>query len=96
MKELKSVDPMSLGKMMAVIEAVIGFIIALFVAAFAPFASSFGGMGAMGPFSAAALGLLVIIIIPAVLAVIGFLMGVITAFVYNAVAKRFGGIKLDL
>jgi Na+/H+-dicarboxylate symporter len=84
---------MSLGKMLAVIEAVIGFIMGIFVAAFAPFASSFGEMG---PFSAAALGLLVIIILPVILAIVGFVMGVVTAFVYNEVAKRFGGIKLDL
>lgn len=90
MKELKSVDPMSLGKMLAVIYAVIGFIMGLVSAAFAPF------MAMWNPMGAAAFGLLAIIIFPVLFAVIGLLMGIIVAFVYNAVAKRFGGIKLDL
>jgi uncharacterized membrane protein YagU involved in acid resistance len=48
------------------------------------------------PMGAAAFGLLAIIIFPVLFAIIGFLMGIIVAFVYNVVAKRFGGIKLDL
>ena len=90
MKELKSIDPMSLGKMMAIISAVIGFIAGLFSAAFAPFAAMWNPVGA------AALGLLAIIVVPIVSAIAGFVLGVIVAFVYNEVAKRFGGVKLDL
>jgi hypothetical protein len=90
MKELKSVDPMSLGKMLAVIYAVIGFIMGLVSAAFAPL------MAMWNPMGAAAFGLLAIIIFPVAFAVIGLVMGIIVAFVYNEVAKRFGGVKLDL
>lgn len=90
MKELKAIDPMSLGKMLAVICAVIGFIVGLFSAAFAPF------MAMWNPVGAAAFGLLAIIIFPTLFAIIGFIMGIIVAFVYNVVAKRFGGVKLDL
>ena len=90
MKELKVIDPMSLGKMMAIISAVIGFIVGLFSAAFAPF------MAAFNPVGAAALGVLAIIVFPIASAIAGFVMGVIVAFVYNEVAKRYGGVKLDL
>ncbi|MCX6814091.1 MAG: hypothetical protein NTY20_00340 [Candidatus Aenigmarchaeota archaeon] len=90
MKELKSIEPMSLGRMLAVIYAVIGFIAGLISAAFTPF------MAMVNPVGAAAFGLLAIIIFPILFAVIGFVMGIIVAFVYNVVAKRYGGIKLDL
>jgi hypothetical protein len=90
MKELKAIDPMSLGKMLAVIYAVMGFIVGLFSAAFAPF------MAMWNPVGAAALGLLAIIIFPILFAIIGFVMGIIVAFIYNVIAKKFGGVKLDL
>lgn len=90
MKELRAIDPMSLGKMMAIIDAVIGFIVGLFSAAFAPF------MAMWNPVGAAALGLLAIIVFPIVFAIVGLIAGIIIAFIYNEVAKRFGGIKLDL
>jgi len=90
MKELKAIEPVSLGKMLAILSAVIGFIMGLFGAAFAPFATMWGPMGA------AALGLLAIIVFPIVFAVMGFIMGIIVAFVYNVIAKRFSGVMVDL
>jgi hypothetical protein len=67
-----------------------GFIVGLFSAAFAPF------MAMWNPVGAAAFGLLAIIIFPILFAIIGFIMRIIVAFIYNEVAKRFGGVKLDL
>jgi hypothetical protein len=90
MKEHKSIDPMSLGKILAIISAVMGFLAGLFGAAFSPF------MAMWNPVGAAALGLLAIIVFPIVFAIMGFIMGIIIAFVYNIVAKKFGGVMLDL
>jgi len=90
MKELKAIDPMSLGKMLAVIWAVMGFLMGLIGAAFSPF------MAMWSPVGAAALGLLAIIVLPIVFAIVGFISGIIVAFIYNVVAKKFGGVMLDL
>ncbi|MEM5812118.1 MAG: hypothetical protein QW286_00190 [Candidatus Aenigmatarchaeota archaeon] len=90
MKELKSIDPLSLGKIVAIVNAVMGFLVGLFVTVFSPF------MYMWGPLGAAALGLLAIIVFPILFAIIGFITGIIVAFVYNVVAKRFGGVMLDL
>jgi len=88
MKELKSVDPMSLGKMFAVIMAVFGF--------FAGIGVAVGVSSALGPVPGIFGGVASIIVRPIVFAIMGFIIGVIEAFVYNIVAKKIGGVKLDL
>jgi hypothetical protein len=92
MKELKAIDPMSLGKVLAILMAVFGFISGLFAAAGMGYATSY----IAGPIGGAAVGILAIIVFPVVFAILGFIAGIITAFVYNIIAKRFGGVMLDL
>ena len=87
MKELKSIEPVSLGKILAVIMAVFGFFAGIAVAA--GLSSTMGIPGVFG-------GVASIIIMPIVFAIMGFVIGIIEAFVYNVVAKRFGGVMLDL
>jgi hypothetical protein len=97
MKELKAIDPVSLGKLMAIVNAIIGLIVGII---FALFASIFlaaipTGVGVpyLLPF---ALGAFAVIAFPILFAIAGFIWGVVVAFLYNVVAKRFGGVKLDL
>jgi hypothetical protein len=87
MKELKAIEPVSLGKIMAVILAVFGFFAG--IAAAVGLSSTLGVPGAFG-------GVAAIIVMPIVFAIMGFVIGVIEAFVYNIVAKKFGGVMLDL
>ena len=87
MKELKAIEPVSLGKILAVIMAVFGFFVGIAVAV--GLSSTWGVPGVFG-------GVASIIVMPIVFAIMGFVIGVIEAFVYNIVAKEFGGVMLDL
>ena len=87
MKELKAIEPVSLGKILAVIMAVFGFFAGIAVAV--GLSSTLGVPGVFG-------GVASIIVMPIVFAIMGFVIGVIEAFVYNIVAKKFGGVMLDL
>jgi hypothetical protein len=87
MKELKAIDPLSLGKILAVITAVFGFFAGIAVAI--GLSSTLGVPGVFG-------GVASIIVMPIVFAIMGFIIGVIEAFVYNVIAKKFGGVMLDL
>lgn len=105
MKTLKKLDVMSVAKFMAVMYAIISFIMALFGALFANMFSSIGGsfmmqsgiegadamQTAVGGFSIVAL-----ITAPIMGAIGGFIGGAISAFIYNIVAKWVGGIKIEL
>src|SRR4030043_2112511 len=88
MRELKAIDPMSLGKILAVIMAVFGFIAGIFVAA--------GLSTARGPFPGVFGGIAAIILMPIAFGIMGLIIGIIEAWVYNVVAKNIGGAKRDL
>lgn len=89
--EWKSFDVVSVGKIFAAIWAIIGFLYGL---VFALFASMFAGMPGVGGM-AVGFGIAAIIILPIVFAFIGFVAGVIGAFIYNIVAARVGGIVVN-
>jgi hypothetical protein len=98
-KTIKSVSPVPFGLMMGAISGVIGFIATILLAVFyLPFilSSSYnpvpGVPGLSGFF--AAIGILMVIIIPIIGFVAGFIQGLIYAVVYNFLAPRIGGIKL--
>ena len=80
---------MSVGKISAVISAIMGLIIGIIYAL----------IGMVLLFSSdAMLGILLIsgiILAPLLYGVIGFVSGIIFAAVYNFVAKRFGGIEIE-
>jgi hypothetical protein len=87
MKELKAIEPVSLGKIFGVVMAVFGFFVGIAVAI--GLSSTLGVPGVFG-------GVASIVVVPIVFGILGFIIGVIEAFVYNVVAKRFGGVMLDL
>jgi hypothetical protein len=100
--EFRKIDLMSAGKVSAAIHAILGFLAGLI------FASVVGGLLVwmpvvvpatsqivnVGVVSGAA-GLSAIVIFPIVGAILGFLWGVIAAFLYNIVAERIGGIEVE-
>jgi len=99
MKEVKSIGIMSAAKVSAVLSAIWGFIAAVigiaFLAPMAAYAGQAAGFAFAGPLMLG-LGIASLIIVPILMAVIGFIMGAIGAFLYNVVAKYVGGVKLDL
>ncbi len=88
---IKRIDPISLGKIQAVIFAGFALIIAIFVAIFilALGASNSGfALGAGGAIAA-------LIIFPVAYGISGFIAGIIVALVYNLAAGSVGGLQLD-
>ena len=88
--EFKQFDVMSVAKVTAAIMAIFGFIAGIMVAAFGTAAAIFAGAGALG----AGFGIASIVIFPVMMAIYGFVIGAVSAFLYNIVAKRIGGIKV--
>lgn len=101
MRVLKHIDVLSAAKVSAVLCAIWGFIIALISLPFIAIAGTFGTYAGtatglnMAPLMLG-LGIASIIVMPIIMAILGFIMGAIGAFFYNVAAKYVGGIKLDL
>lgn len=99
MKTIKSVDPIQYGKVMAVIMAIVLFVEGIF---FTIVFTVFGAMGGIGSGTAffAGMGFVGGILFTAALVigglVGGFVMGVIGALIYNFIASKIGGIKIEL
>jgi ABC-type phosphate transport system permease subunit len=96
---IKRIDPLQLGKILAVIYGLLSliFVVPFFLMFLA--ASAFSGAGRNG-FEAPTImisgfGLMMIIIMPIMYAVMGFIAGVVGAFIYNVVAKWIGGIEVE-
>jgi hypothetical protein len=91
---LRRVGPMSAAKVAGFLYAVVG----LFIGAIVALISMTVGSAAMGQSSLpfAGLGALSIIIFPICYGIIGFVMTLISAAVYNWAAGIVGGVHLDL
>lgn len=89
--EWKSFDVVAMGKIYAVIGAIMGVIMGIMMAAFGAMMTAVPGVAGIG----VGFGLLSIIILPIMYAIGGFIMGIITAFIYNIVAGWVGGIKVN-
>ncbi len=94
MQEIKRIDIISLAKIEAVLGGVIGLIAGII---FAVVGTAFMGVAEGEPGSFALLfGLTAVIILPILYAAVGFVAGLIVAFVYNVIAGLIGGIKIEL
>jgi hypothetical protein len=85
MRVITRFTPLQLGKLLAVIY----FAISLLVVPFILLASLAGPKGS-------GMGLIFVILIPLLYALIGFLTGIIGAFIYNLCAKFVGGIEVEI
>ncbi|MEO0534817.1 MAG: hypothetical protein AAF215_13245 [Cyanobacteria bacterium P01_A01_bin.123] len=88
---VKSLDPISLGKIQGIILAVIGLIAGVFFALF----SVIGGLAADSPIAAIGGGIGAIIFVPVFYGVLGFIGGLLTAVIYNLAASSVGGIEME-
>ncbi|MFN3999559.1 DUF3566 domain-containing protein [Algoriphagus sp.] len=48
------------------------------------------------PMMGAGLGIFILILIPIVYGILGFIIGALGAIIYNFVAKKFGGLEIEL
>ena len=87
MKEIKRIDPVSVGRISAVIGAVVGFIAGLAMALLGTAVAVVIHVGAW---------LVQIIGTTLVCALGSFVGGVIYAAIYNLIAGRVGGIRIEL
>ncbi|MDB6095317.1 MAG: hypothetical protein JWM32_2879 [Verrucomicrobia bacterium] len=92
-RRIKRIAPLQLGKMLAILYGIMGllgipfFLIMTAVASQLPSEQRTGVM-AMGAGFA--------IFFPVIYAVLGFIFGIIGAFIYNIVAKWVGGIEVEV
>lgn len=96
---IKRVQPLPLGKMLGSIYGIMGFIFGLF---FAAMSVMFSGLRAAAPGSQAMpwwfgsmFGVGAVIILPILYGAMGFVGGLISAALYNALAKRIGGVVIE-
>lgn len=90
---LKRIAPLSLGKMLAVLYGVLGLLLAPVFLLASLVGSSVQHQGGM-PFMALGAGMTVAI--PFFYAAIGFVFGVVSAFLYNLLARWIGGVEFEV
>ncbi len=100
MREIKKINKNSLAKVIAVFYAIIGFIIGILVAI-----TNILNILSQRTFNESALvviifnisaGLIIGVLTFLFFGLIGWFIGYITAAIYNFIAKKLGGIKIDL
>lgn len=84
----------SLAKISAAIYALMGLIFGTFMTLTSMTMGS--AMGSEGAIIGMIFGIGAIIFLPIFYGIIGFISGVITAFIYNIVAKRIGGLEVEV
>ncbi|MDP2737109.1 MAG: hypothetical protein Q8O59_05040 [bacterium] len=100
MKEIKSINKKSLAKIMALIYGFVGFFIALTVAissmANIMMQKDFAGSVILVTLFNTGAGLLLGVLSSLVTALIGWVMGYISAGIYNWFSSKMGGVKIEL
>jgi hypothetical protein len=96
-KTLKSIEPVQLGKIAGALYGLMGLIFVPFLILFAVI-GSFAPKSANGPSGAvvAVICFAMAIFMPIVYAVMGFLFGIISAWLYNLIARWIGGIQVEV
>lgn len=91
---IKHIDVMSAGKVSGIIAAAIGLLAGLLFLLFGSMMSGIAG-AENGGMLAAVGGAMGVVLLPILYAVIGFIGGVLQAFVYNLAARFVGGIRIE-
>ena len=92
---VKRVNPLSCAKVAGVLYALMGLLFGVFFSLFATlgaFAAPDEGFGMLG----AVFGIGAVVLMPIFYGCLGFVMTLITAALYNAVAGMVGGIEIDV
>jgi hypothetical protein len=92
-RRIKRVAPLQLGKISGLVYAILGLLICpifLLAFVFAPAAQAQQRVGVM------ALGAGFALFLPVLYGIAGFVGGVVSAFIYNIIAKWIGGIEVEV
>jgi len=96
-QRIKRIAPVQLGKMLAVIYALLSLIFVPFILMFGAIASTMHKTPGAPPFPAMlGLGMGFMIFMPVIYAIMGFIGGALGALIYNLVAKWLGGIEVEM
>ncbi len=87
---LTKIGVLSLAKIQGIIMALFGLVLGLFMGAVGTMAGSIGMGSRFGAF-----GFLAVIILPIVYGILGFVMGAVTALVYNLISGWIGGVEME-
>lgn len=93
---VRRIGPLSAAKISCALYALIGLIVGAFVALISLAGVALADRGSTGPFLGMALGIGAIIVMPLLYGVLGFLIGLISAAIYNLAARLVGGVEIDL
>lgn len=95
--ELKRIGPLSTGKVLGIMSFVLGLVVGLIFVVFSLATSAFFG-DVFGDSSTISMmfGFGSILIMPFIYGVLGFIQGLIGAWLYNLIAGLLGGIQLEL
>ena len=94
---LKQIGPMSCGKTLGVLYAMIGLVFGVLVSLFSVLGSAIGmAQGQQGAGFGALFGIGAVILMPLIYGCLGFVGGILGAFLYNVTVRFAGGIELDL
>ena len=91
---LRQVGVMSVAKIAAVLMAIVGLIQGIVFASLGSMIGSIAGLASLEMLGG--FGVLAVVMFPITGAISGFIGGAISAFLYNLVATRIGGIEMDL
>ena len=95
---LRRIGPFSCAKVSAILYALLGLIAGFFISAGALFMSAIASRMSHSPeggLFAALFGVGAIIFMPIFYGILGFIMGLITAWLYNLVAGWVGGVEVE-
>ena len=91
-KIIHKMGVLSVAKIYAIIMAIVGFIIGIFYAILGAVTVSSGAP----PDVFAGLGVIAIIVVPIIYGIMGFVLGALSAWLYNLLSKWIGGIEIEL
>jgi len=95
---IKRVGPVSLAKILGIIYAIFGFVVGLFFSFFMLMGTVLGSVleDSPEPLVGMIFGFGSVVAFPILYGVLGFIGGIITAGIYNIVARWIGGIEIEL
>jgi len=97
---IKRIGVLSLGKLLGLLYAGIGLLFGILYALFSVVGGGAmmamgGGEGAMGGGMLMGLGLAAVVMLPIFYGVLGFISGLLSAFLFNLAAKYTGGLEIE-
>ena len=93
---VRKINPMSCGKMMGALYAIIGLIAGVIFATAALMGASFAPTDSGHSFVGVMFGVGAIILLPLCYGLFGFISGLIVPFIYNIIAGIVGGVEVDV